>query len=203
MAETHLITAQTCALTLCVRDYSGRSRCWYGHRTGASTSPSGGMEWHHRLRQDVLALSLICCLARHARGVGRFPAAPFWEGRRLGRGVVRCAGAQYRYWRAMVYDRYAGGDWIAPTTTSCSYQVKRIPARGSCAVMTQTIAVYLPSSATSGCTGASAGASISTPQHHFDQGRVTSVSAVYSRKRLQQRVYRSSLRLARQTGYIA
>lgn len=100
---------------------------------------------------------------------------------------VRAPGG--RYWQAIVYDRYTGSDWIntddhklllppGQSVSAENWQMRR--------EITQTVAVYLPSSTQL----FAAPQPVRVPAFSvratitFDQGEVTSVSALHSQKTL-------------------
>lgn len=163
---------------------------------GANASPhiedlwSGIEEARDNMRTTVSRL--FASLDVRGRGVGNpFTNRTALGGpRSLGNEVLFDVRARSgRYWRAMVYDRYTGSSWISTddhklllppgeTVISSDWQMRQ--------EMTQTVAVYLPSSTQLFAApepvrvpAFSAQASIT-----FDQGKVTSVSALYSRKTL-------------------
>jgi transglutaminase-like putative cysteine protease len=163
---------------------------------GAGASPSIGEFWSGvtDLRESVrtTATRLFASLDTRGRGVGN----PF--GNRAILGGARDLGTEVlfdvrarsgRYWQAVVYDRYTGGQWInsddhslllppGENLTSNDFSMRE--------EMTQTVAVYLPNFTQLFAApeplrvpAFSAKANIS-----FDQGKVTSVSAVHSNKTL-------------------
>jgi transglutaminase-like putative cysteine protease len=159
---------------------------------GASASPNlgdlwGGME---ELRNDVrtTATRLFASLDTRGRGVGN----PFGDRsvlggpRDLGNEVLFDVRARSgRYWQAMVYDRYTGSDWINTDDHKLLLPPGQAVSPNAWLIrqeMTQTVAIYLPNSTQLFAAPEPLRVpSISTRANiTFDQGRVNSVSALYS-----------------------
>jgi transglutaminase-like putative cysteine protease len=164
---------------------------------GANASPYladmwGGIEDTRDTVRSTVS-RLFSSLDARGRGVGNpFGSRAVLGGPRdLGNEVlfdVRARSGQ-RYWQAMVYDRYTGSDWIntddhklllppGENIGSENWTMRR--------EITQTVTIYLPSSTQLFAApepvrvpAVSARAQIS-----FDQGNVTSVSALHSQKTL-------------------
>ena len=163
---------------------------------GASASPYIGDMWEGitdaRDSVRTTVTRLFSSLDARGRGVGN----PF--GNRAVLGGPRDLGNEVlfdvqakdgRYWQAMVYDRYTGSDWIntddhkliLPPGQAASTTKWRLRQE-----MTQTMTIYFPSSTQIFAApepvripAFSSRATIS-----FDQGKVTSVSALHSQKTL-------------------
>jgi transglutaminase-like putative cysteine protease len=164
---------------------------------GASASPQLSDMWDgvEDFRDNVRTTvsRLFASLDTRGRGIGN----PF--GNRAVLGGPRDLGDEVlldikarsgRYWQAMVYDRYTGSDWIntddhklllppGERVSSSNWSMRE--------VMTQTVAVYVANTNQLYAApeplrvpGFSTEANIT-----FEQGEVASVSALYSRKRLQ------------------
>jgi transglutaminase-like putative cysteine protease len=163
---------------------------------GASASPYIADMWVgvEDARDEVRSTvsRLFSSLDARGRGVGNpFGSRAVLGGPRdLGNEVLFDVRAPNgRYWQAMVYDRYTGSDWIntddhklllppGKNIGSENWEMRR--------EITQTVTVYLPSSTQLFAApepvripAVSARAQIS-----FDQGSVTSVSALHSQKTL-------------------
>jgi len=161
---------------------------------GASASPYIGDVWEGitdaRDNVRTTVSRLFSSLDARGRGVGNpFGSRAVLGGPRdLGNEVLFDVQARDgRYWQAMVYDRYTGSDWI----NTDDHKLLLPPGQAASTTkwklrqeITQTVTIYLPSSTQIFAApepvripAFSSKATIS-----FDQGRVTSVSALHSQK---------------------
>jgi transglutaminase-like putative cysteine protease len=163
---------------------------------GASASPNLGERWRRLedIRDDVrtTASRLFSSLDARGRSIGNpFTNRAVLGGPRdLGEEVLFDVRARSgRYWQAITYDRYTGSDWIntdeqklllppgervTPDNWFLRYE------------MTQTVAIYLSSNTQLFAAPEPVRVpSISTQASvTFDEGKVKSLSALYSNKRL-------------------
>jgi transglutaminase-like putative cysteine protease len=162
---------------------------------GASASPYIGDMWKGitdtRDSVRTTVSRLFSSLDARGRGVGNpFGSRAVLGGPRdLGTEVLFDVqvGSVARYWQAMVYDRYTGSDWINTDDHKLLLppgQAANTTKWGLRQEITQTVTIYLPSSTQIFAApepvripAFSTEATIS-----FDQGRVTSVSAIHSQK---------------------
>lgn len=163
---------------------------------GASASPQISDLWAGitEVRDDVRTTvgRLFGSLDTRSRGIGNpFGSRAILGGPRdLGDEVLFDVRApRGRYWQAMVYDRYTGSDWIntddhklilppGESLSSSTWSMRD--------TMTQTIAVYLPNNTQLLAAPEPLRVPAFSTQANitFEQGKVASLSAVYSRKPL-------------------
>jgi transglutaminase-like putative cysteine protease len=163
---------------------------------GAQASPHIGELWGglEDFREDVrtTASRLFSSLDTRGRGIGN----PFGDRavlggpRDLGNEVlfdVQASGG--RYWRAIVYDRYTGSDWINTDDHKLLLPPGE-PVIGTNLLMrrevTQTVTIYLPSSTQlfAAPEPVRAPAFATRANVSFDQGQISSVSSLHSQKTL-------------------
>jgi transglutaminase-like putative cysteine protease len=163
---------------------------------GASASPNLGELWVglQEVRNEVAttASRLFASLDARGRGVGNpFGSRAILGGPRdLGTEVLFDVRARDgRYWQAMVYDRYTGDDWISTDDHKLLLPPGEAISPNTWLMrreITQTVAIYLPSSTQlfAAPEPIRVPALSSRANITFDQGRVNSVSALYSQRTL-------------------